>query len=151
MLKPVAFTSLMPSLAWLASVVISPSSLLVCGSSPEATLLEAQVSLFLINKSRCLIGVWPNQFSMMCGESSAGDIVRYVLVFDLQHWPRPYSLHLLRCLLDVLCDYPDSWKRHCCHLWEYPGRCWTTVRCAWHLPHHLDDCDLPFPVGDWTS
>jgi len=46
MLKPVAFTSLMPSLAWLASVVVSPSSLLVCGSFPEATLLEAQVSSF---------------------------------------------------------------------------------------------------------
>ena len=84
MLKLVAFTSLMPSLAWLASVVVSPSSLLVCGSFPEATLLEAQVSSFFINKSRCLIGVRPNQSSMMCGESSASDIVHYVLVFDLQ-------------------------------------------------------------------
>ena len=80
MLKLVVFTSLMPSLAWLASVVVSPSSLLVCGSSPEATLLEAQVSSFFIRKSRCLIGVRPNQSSMMCGESSAGDIVHYVLV-----------------------------------------------------------------------
>lgn len=54
-LKPVAFTSLTPSLAWLVSVVVLPSSSLVCGSSQETTLSEARVSLIFDNSICALV------------------------------------------------------------------------------------------------